>query len=180
MWCLKLHTHKSQFGKIAYSIFWDRSHVGWLQICYAAETGFELLVLLPWPPKCWDYRQAPLCLAYTGLGVRPTALPVPGKYHTDWVSPLSLPFWILPPRKMPHEVLLLQGWISKLCASGWLGPDQHSSALEVMLYPASPHQKGSPKSQKLFWHTQCYSSKRVPWLPVCPQQTAAEWWCASC
>jgi hypothetical protein len=27
-------------------------------ICYVAQAGFEFEILLPQPPKCWDYRTA--------------------------------------------------------------------------------------------------------------------------
>jgi hypothetical protein len=30
---------------------------------YVAQSGLELKVLLPLPPKCWDYRHAPQHLA---------------------------------------------------------------------------------------------------------------------
>jgi hypothetical protein len=29
----------------------------------AAQAGLKLMILLPQPPKCWDYRHATLCLA---------------------------------------------------------------------------------------------------------------------
>jgi hypothetical protein len=33
------------------------------QFCYIAQAGLELMILLPWAPKCWDYRSEPLCPA---------------------------------------------------------------------------------------------------------------------
>jgi hypothetical protein len=31
--------------------------------CYIAQPGLELTILLPQPPKCWDYRHAPTHVA---------------------------------------------------------------------------------------------------------------------
>jgi hypothetical protein len=31
--------------------------------CYVAQAGLELVILLPLPAKCWDYRCMPPCLA---------------------------------------------------------------------------------------------------------------------
>jgi hypothetical protein len=28
--------------------------------CYVARAGFKLVILLPQPPECWDYRQTPV------------------------------------------------------------------------------------------------------------------------
>jgi hypothetical protein len=30
--------------------------------CYVAQAGLEVRILLPQPPKCWDYGCVPLCL----------------------------------------------------------------------------------------------------------------------
>jgi hypothetical protein len=38
------------------SVLETRSH-------YVAETGLELLIVLPLSPELWDYRHAPPCLA---------------------------------------------------------------------------------------------------------------------
>jgi hypothetical protein len=37
-------------------IFLVCSEIG---LCYAAQAGLELVILLPPPPKCWDYKYAP-------------------------------------------------------------------------------------------------------------------------
>jgi hypothetical protein len=29
-----------------------------------AQAGFKLVIFLPQPPQCWDYRCVPLCLAF--------------------------------------------------------------------------------------------------------------------
>ena len=34
-----------------------------LALVYVAEDGFELLSLLPQPPKCWAYKHMPQCQA---------------------------------------------------------------------------------------------------------------------
>ena len=36
-----------------------------------AEDDLELLILLPLPPRCWDYRPAPRHLVYVVLGTKP-------------------------------------------------------------------------------------------------------------
>lgn len=43
--------------------FWDRisCNSGWPQTLCVADTGFELLTLMPPPSKCWNYRHAPWC-----------------------------------------------------------------------------------------------------------------------
>jgi hypothetical protein len=33
------------------------------ETCYVAQAGLELSILLPLPPKCWEDRQEPLCVA---------------------------------------------------------------------------------------------------------------------
>jgi hypothetical protein len=30
---------------------------------FLAQASFKLTILLPWPPKCWDYSCVPPCLA---------------------------------------------------------------------------------------------------------------------
>lgn len=39
-----------------YTFVWDRvlCSLGWPQTQYMTEAGFELLIFLPLPPKCWD------------------------------------------------------------------------------------------------------------------------------
>lgn len=39
------------FAILLVYLFW-----GWPWICCVAEAGLELLILLPGPPKCWNYR----------------------------------------------------------------------------------------------------------------------------
>lgn len=62
--------------------YWDYMHTGtyhysqffcfrWLVSCsqdwpwifYAVEAGFELLILVLLPPKCWNHKDVPWCLA---------------------------------------------------------------------------------------------------------------------
>jgi hypothetical protein len=40
------------------------------QTQYIAEGGLEFLVLVPPPPRCWDYRHVPLSLVLSGAGDR--------------------------------------------------------------------------------------------------------------
>jgi hypothetical protein len=43
---------------------------GWPQTFQVAKDGFELLILLPPPFKCWDYRCVPSYPVLTGAGDR--------------------------------------------------------------------------------------------------------------
>jgi hypothetical protein len=40
--------------------------------CCVAQAGFELVILLPHPSKCWDYRQVPPCPTFTDTSLRAT------------------------------------------------------------------------------------------------------------
>lgn len=42
--------------------------------CVLGVAGFESLALLLLPPKCWDYRDAPPCLADTSFCSCPTTI----------------------------------------------------------------------------------------------------------
>lgn len=46
---------------------------GWLQTCYAAKSGLELLMLMPLPLECWDYSCAQPHLLHVMLGTEPRA-----------------------------------------------------------------------------------------------------------
>jgi hypothetical protein len=42
----------------------------WPRTLYEDQAGLELVILLPQPPKCWDYRYAPWCLTiFVSLGL---------------------------------------------------------------------------------------------------------------
>jgi hypothetical protein len=36
-----------------------KSLSGWPGTYYIVQAGFEIAILLPLPPKCWDYKYAP-------------------------------------------------------------------------------------------------------------------------
>ena len=51
-----------------------RGEVSWPRIHSVSEDDLERLILLPPPPQCWDYRQAPLHLVNSVQGSEPQAL----------------------------------------------------------------------------------------------------------
>lgn len=53
---------------------------------YVVEEELELLILLPPPPKCRDYRYAPLYLLYVVLGIKPRILCMLGMHFTGWAT----------------------------------------------------------------------------------------------
>lgn len=50
---------------------------------HVAKDDFELLVLLPPPPKCWDGGRAPPHLVYVVRGMEPRALCMSGERSAD-------------------------------------------------------------------------------------------------
>jgi hypothetical protein len=83
----------------------------YLSICaetglhYAAQTA--LSILLPQPPKCQDYRSAPLCCCSTGLWTQGLA-----------VARLALSLWATPPAFFALAVFQ----VGSCFCQGWLGP----------------------------------------------------------
>ena len=70
--CLCVHAHVCVCvsDRVSYSSGWCPTH-------YVAEDDFRLLVLLPPPPKLWDYRRAPPCLVYPVLEMWLAQMPQP-------------------------------------------------------------------------------------------------------
>jgi hypothetical protein len=59
--------------------------------CFVVQVGLDFVILLPQPPKCWDYRSVPPCSAllvplffffFGGgvVGIKSRALLLQGKY----------------------------------------------------------------------------------------------------
>jgi hypothetical protein len=69
-------------GVCQHCCFWNKISLccsGWTWTCYIASAGLKLLVLLPQPPECWDYRHGPACptvFLFFFLNLR--------KYHTHF------------------------------------------------------------------------------------------------
>lgn len=52
---------------------------------HTAQDDLELLILLPPPLECFDYRREPPHLVYEGMGTKPSTL---GKHSTNRDTPL--------------------------------------------------------------------------------------------
>lgn len=44
------------------------------QVSYVAEDGSEFMILLPFYPKCWDYRSTLWCPIFEVLGIESNAV----------------------------------------------------------------------------------------------------------
>jgi hypothetical protein len=47
------------FFETSQAILNSLGSLAWPGTCYVAQTDLELKILLPEPPKCWDYRHVP-------------------------------------------------------------------------------------------------------------------------
>lgn len=65
---------------------------GWPYIFLGAVDGLELLILLPAPPQCWDYRCVLPCPVYMELGLNFKALQMLGTLPTVSILPNSFLF----------------------------------------------------------------------------------------
>lgn len=54
--------------------------LGYLQTPYEVIDALKLIVHLPLPPKCWDYRYELQHPVYAGLGIEPRVLCVLSKH----------------------------------------------------------------------------------------------------
>lgn len=56
---------------------------GWPETPCVAKDNLELLMLLPLPLECWDYRWVTLLLNYAALKIEAKVLSVQTKHHTN-------------------------------------------------------------------------------------------------
>lgn len=95
---------------------------------HVAQNDPELLSLLLIPPKCWDYRHAPLHPVSWVLGMEPRASCILGKHSTNWATrpsrEFSYPFTLMP---WIHRYLLPTVWLPR---SGLLWAEQASDSTE--------------------------------------------------
>lgn len=92
---LHILLHQISYNKFtSFFFFLERvSYVpGWHWTHKTTKNDLEFLILIPPPPKCWDYKPAPACLVYAVLGRKSKAsclLVTQAFYQLSYISILS-------------------------------------------------------------------------------------------
>lgn len=86
---------------------------------YVVEEELELLILLPPPPKCRDFRYARRYLLYVVLGIKPRISCTLGKHFTDWAASHTQADSIRHHSESPALRLCLSPALSSWCSSAF-------------------------------------------------------------
>ena len=80
-------------AEYSFPTFENESHGfrGWPGTSYISEADLELLILLPLPPQCWDYKRAPTLPVKAVLDVEPITYCKLGKHSTKPVAYILSP-----------------------------------------------------------------------------------------